>query len=70
MKKYTIDTQHRNDCPECDSDEYLLSEDGETFLCASCGFYTQEYSKDWTVMYVNKVLVQTQPNSQLCCLIH
>ena len=70
MKKYATETQTSNDCPECDSDEYLLSEDGETFLCAGCGFYTQEYSKDWTEMYINKVMVQTQSNSHTCSLIH
>ncbi len=42
-KKSTVETVPS--CPECNDHDYLLSEDGETFLCCSCGFHTSEYSK-------------------------
>ncbi|WP_102339181.1 hypothetical protein [Vibrio lentus] len=32
-------------CPLCQHDEYLLSESGEKFTCASCGFHTKQFSK-------------------------
>ncbi|WP_394250454.1 hypothetical protein [Vibrio profundi] len=28
-------------CPLCQHDEYLISESGEKFTCASCGFHTE-----------------------------
>lgn len=31
-------------CPLCQSDEYLISENGEKFICGKCGFKTQELS--------------------------
>ncbi|KQH88047.1 hypothetical protein J0676_09235 [Vibrio sp. Vb2880] len=27
-------------CPLCQHDEYLMSEDGEKFICGQCGFKT------------------------------
>lgn len=42
-KKSTVEATPS--CPECDDHEYLLSDDGETFLCCACGFHTSEYSK-------------------------
>ncbi|WP_083796254.1 hypothetical protein [Vibrio sp. AND4] len=29
-------------CPLCQCDEYLISSDGEKFICATCGFHTNK----------------------------
>ncbi|MDW6020077.1 transcription initiation factor TFIIIB [Vibrio plantisponsor] len=44
-------------CPLCQSDEYLLSESGEKFLCGKCGFHTEELSNiKPTILAANLVL--------------
>ncbi|MBW3696218.1 hypothetical protein EK599_10950 [Vibrio sp. T187] len=31
-------------CPLCQHDEYMISESGEKFTCASCGFHTKHFT--------------------------
>ncbi|KAB0300768.1 hypothetical protein F2Z80_16760 [Vibrio fortis] len=40
-------------CPLCQHDEYLLSNCGEKFTCAACGFHTKQFTK----------IVRIQPNT-------
>ncbi|WP_428813989.1 hypothetical protein [Vibrio makurazakiensis] len=46
-------------CPLCQHDEYLISESGEKFTCASCGFHTKQFSS------INRgVIPSIAPNSK------
>ncbi|AYV24525.1 MULTISPECIES: hypothetical protein [Vibrio] len=57
-------------CPECGADEGLLSEDNETFLCAECGYYTTELTKQTTRSYQQKFNATSIKPFTLNCSVH
>ncbi|USD63719.1 MULTISPECIES: TFIIB-type zinc ribbon-containing protein [Vibrio] len=57
-------------CPVCGSDEGLLSEDSETFICADCGYYTQQFSHHSLLVYQETTAQKHIPSIKHVQLIH
>jgi predicted amidophosphoribosyltransferase len=57
-------------CPVCGSDEGLLSEDAETFICADCGYFTRQFSHHSLVVYQSTHFQNHVPRIKHIHLMH
>jgi len=51
MKNRECEMNTTNCCPLCRGEEYLISENGEKFICATCGYSTSQLTSIKAAIY-------------------